>query len=111
VLSELQREQDFIGHAGGGNFIIVSEADIAAELAQQIKQRFNATVEDYYSDEDRKRGYILPPEGTGMTTPLMKMTVGVISSEGVTFTDLRELTEAALEARRKDSQEDHQAVS
>ena len=31
-----------------------------------------------------------------MTTPLMKMTVGVISSEGVTFTDLRELTEAVV---------------
>ena len=111
VLTDLEREQDFIGHAGGGNFIIVSEADIAPELSQQIKQRFNATVKDYYSEEDRKRGYILPPEGTGMTTPLMKMTVGVISSEGVTFTDLRELTEAALEARRKDSQEDQQAVS
>jgi hypothetical protein len=49
---------------------------------------------------------MMPPEGTGMTIPLMKMTVGIISGEGVTFTDLRELTEAALEARLKDSQED-----
>jgi PleD family two-component response regulator len=109
VLSELEREQDFIGHAGGGNFIIVSDVDIAHKLSQEIKQRFNSKVDDYYSEEDRKRGYMMPPEGTGMTTPLMKMTVGVISSEGVTFTDLRELTEAALEARRKDSQEDQQA--
>ena len=48
----------------------------------------------------------MPPEGTGMTVPLMKMTVGLLSSDGVTFTDLRELTEAALEARIKDAQEE-----
>jgi PleD family two-component response regulator len=106
VLSDKKREDDFIGHAGGGNFIVISEADIAPILAQEIKHHFNTSVEDYYSEEDRKRGYMMPPEGTGMTFPLMKMTVGVLSSEGVTFTDLRELTEAALEARRKDSQED-----
>lgn len=106
VLSEHKREDDFIGHAGSGNFIVISTSDIASTLAQEIKGGFNASVKDYYSKEDRKRGYMMPPEGTGMTIPLMKMTVGVISSEGVTFTDLRELTEAALEARLKDSQED-----
>jgi DNA-binding response OmpR family regulator len=105
VLADKKRDHDFIGHAGGGNFIVISEAQIATGLAQEIKQRFNTTVGEYYSEEDRNRGYMMPPEGTGMTTPLMKMTVGVISSEGVTFTDLRELTEAALEARRKDSRE------
>jgi DNA-binding response OmpR family regulator len=109
VLSDNGREQDFIGHAGGGNFIIVSEAEIAPKLSQEIKQHFNATVKDYYSEDDRKRGYLMPPEGTGMTTPLMTMTVGVISSDGVTFTDLRELTEAALEARGKDSWADQPA--
>ncbi|TFH37917.1 MAG: response regulator [Anaerolineales bacterium] len=108
VLSELGREQDFIGHAGGGNFIIVSEVDIAPDLSQEIKKRFQSKVKDYYSKEDTHRGYMLPPEGTGMTTPLMNMTIGILSSDGITFTDLRELTEAALEARRKDSRVDQQ---
>lgn len=106
VLREYDRETDFIGHTGGGNFIIVSESGVASKLAETIKQHFNASVSDFYSKEDAKRGYMMPPEGTGMTIPLMKMTVGVLSSEGVTFTDLSELTEAALEARRKDSEED-----
>ncbi len=48
---------------------------------------------------------MMPPGGTGLTVPLMKMSVGVLRSEGVTFTDLRELTEAALEARLRDSQD------
>lgn len=106
VLSDQKRDDDFIGHAGGGNFIIITSAEIAPELTQEIKQRFNASVEDYYSKQDRKRGYMMPAEGTGMTIPLMKMTVGLISSEGVTFTDLRDLTEAALEAHHKNSHKD-----
>jgi DNA-binding response OmpR family regulator len=106
LLREKHRERDFIGHAGGGNFLIITGAEIAHSLSQEIKGRFNASVENYYSEEDRNRGYMMPPEGTGMTVPLMKMTVGLLSSDGVTFTDLRELTEAALEARIKDAQEE-----
>ncbi len=106
LLAEQKRNEDFIGHAGGGNFLLITSTDAAPTLAHAIKTRFNAAVENYYSAEDRKRGYMMPPEGTGMTVPLMKMTVGVLSADGVTFTDLRELTEAAMEARLKDSRED-----
>jgi DNA-binding response OmpR family regulator len=105
VLDQSNRPGDFLGHTGSGNFIIVTDSDIAGDLAQEIKTRFHDSLKDYYSEEDHKRGYMMPPGGTGMTTPLMRMTTGVISSEGFSFTDLRELTEAAYEAQLKDSDE------
>jgi PleD family two-component response regulator len=105
VLAEEKREEDFIGHAGGGNFLLITSGEKASTIAQKIKTRFNDSVGNYYSEEDKHRGYMMPPGGTGLTVPLMKMSVGVLSSEGVTFTDLRELTEAALEARLRDSQD------
>jgi len=60
--------------------------------------RFNAEVGTHYDFQARQKGYIVYQ---GQQAPLMTMATGIISPEAQEFTDIREITEAAAEARRR----------
>ena len=95
---------DYIGHVGGDKFMVISKAGHAQEMVNTLKAKFAAGVLSHYSFIDRDRGFIIikDPDGRDRQAPLMKMCVGVIMAEAQQFTDIREITEAAAEARRLD---------
>ncbi len=105
VVDELGTASDFIGHAGGDNFIIITKAEKAAAIRDRLKARFNEEVQTHYNFMDRQQGYILAPAPGGTTTkvPFMTMSVGVVSPLEHSFADIREITELAAEARRQDA--------
>jgi PleD family two-component response regulator len=102
VVDELGTPQDFIGHAGGDNFIIITTESAAAGLRQRLKTRFAEEVLSHYSFMDREQGFIQTtgPDGQPAQTPLMNLAVGVVSPSQHDFADIREITELAAEARR-----------
>jgi diguanylate cyclase (GGDEF)-like protein len=97
-VDNLGTPEDFIGHVGGDDFIIISRADRAKVIADALVKRFNAEVGTHYDFQARQKGYIVYQ---GQQAPLMTMATGIISPEAQEFTDIREITEAAAEARRR----------
>lgn len=95
---------DFIGHAGGDNFIIISTDEAMPDIRKAIKERFDEEVQTHYNFMDRQQGFIQTTnaEGEAEQSPLMTMTMGVISPKEQRFADIREITEMAAEARRLD---------
>jgi DNA-binding response OmpR family regulator len=95
---------DFIGHAGGENFVIITGADVVQKISQAVKSRFANEVQTHYNFMDRQQGFILAPDAAGKMekTPLMTISIGVVSPQTHTFADIREITELAAEERRKD---------
>src|SRR3989304_4482968 len=65
VLDELGTPNDFIGHAGGNNFIIITAEEAGATIRQRMKTRFTEEEKSHYSFIDRKQGFIttLNPSG------------------------------------------------
>jgi len=104
VIDELGTSNDFVGHPGGDNFIIITTADRAARIRDRLKARFAEEVLVHYNFSDRERGYVVAQDAQGneIKAPLMRLAVGVISSETRPFADIREITELAAEARRQD---------
>ena len=102
AVDELGSPNDFIGHIGGGDFIIITSPERAEALRDKIVARFNAEVEAFYSFKDRERGYVVisDAEGEERQAPLMTMSVGIVTDKSADFTDIREITEVAAEARR-----------
>jgi PleD family two-component response regulator len=94
--------EDFIGHAGGDNFVLISTPEHAGQIKDTIIQRFNEEVQAHYSYLDREQGGMKMDDGSGAEklVPLMKAVIGMVNSERE-FTDIREITEAAAEERRK----------
>ncbi|NWG18348.1 MAG: response regulator [Chloroflexi bacterium] len=103
VVDDLGTPDDYVGHPGRDNFVIITHAEDAEKLKQQLVERFNDEVRQHYSFIDRERGYILVPDGTQgeRQEPLMTLAVGSVSTRTHQFSDIREITELAAEDRRR----------
>lgn len=106
VVDELGTGTDFIGHIGGDDFIIISTPEVSPALKNRLVQRFNEEVMTFYNFRDRERGYIEVVNGRGdiQKVPLMTLAVGLIHHDTAPFSDIREITEVAAEARRRAQQ-------
>jgi len=105
VVDELGTINDFIGHAGGDNFIIITAEESASIIKKRLKDRFAEEVLSHYNFMDREQGYIMSTDRSGqlIQTPLMRLAVGIVAPSQHQFADIREITELAAEARRHDS--------
>ena len=105
VVDELGSSSDFIGHAGGDNFIIITKYESVNAIRERVKTRFAEEVQTHYNCMDRQQGYIqVPkPEGGVSQVPFMTLAIGMVSPAQQFFSDIREITELAAEARRQDA--------
>jgi len=105
VLDELGTPADFVGHAGGDNFIIVTTEGASSGVRTRLKERFAEEVQTHYNFIDRQQGFILAPgpDGQSEQYPLMSLAIGLVSPSQTSFADIREITEMAAEARRQDA--------
>jgi PleD family two-component response regulator len=105
VVDELGTTSDFIGHAGGDNFIIITREQKAEAIKNRLKERFDQEVQTHYNFMDREQGFVQAPaaDGTTVKVPFMTMSIGIVSPSVQSFADIREITELAAEARRQDT--------
>jgi PleD family two-component response regulator len=105
VVDELGTVNDFIGHAGGDNFVVITTEEAAPNIRKRLKDRFITEVQTQYNFMDREQGYISSsaPDGLNVQNPLMSLAVGIVSPSQHQFADIREITELAAEARRRDT--------
>ena len=105
VVDEFGTPNDFIGHAGGDNFIVISTDEAAPKTIKVIKERFDEEVQTHYNFMDREQGFVQTPNADRemIQSPLMTMAAGIVSPKEHRFADIREITEMAAEARRNDT--------
>jgi diguanylate cyclase (GGDEF)-like protein len=104
VVDELGSASDFIGHAGGDNFVIICSDEKAEKIREKLKARFAEEVQTHYNFMDRQQGFIMvaSPEGQMEKVPLMTLSIGIVMPKQQSFADIREITELAAEVRRQD---------
>jgi len=103
TVDQIGTPEDFIGHVGGDDFIIITQGERVNTMAEALTKRFNAEVGTHYDFKARQQGFIVYQgrDGKEQHAPLMTMAIGVIKPDEEGFTDIREITEAAAEARRR----------
>lgn len=103
AINELGSSDDFVGHIGGDDFIITTSASRVGALREEIVRRFNKDVGTHYDFMTRMQGYLVVEDDMGneVHEPLMTILVGALTAEDGPFTDIREITEVAAEARRR----------
>jgi DNA-binding response OmpR family regulator len=105
ISDEFEGKNDFIGHAGSDNFVVITNETVVEKVVRRMKERFSEEIGAHYNFMDRQQGFILAPgEGDAQVkAPLMTLLIGRVSPATHSFTDIREITELAAEARRQDS--------
>jgi len=105
AVNELGSSDDFLGHAGSDDFVLTTNARAAPLIRKRIKDRFAAEILAHYNFMDRGRGFVESRQADAANgrVPLMTLSVGAITAQQQSFADIREISEAAAEARRLDS--------
>lgn len=94
---------DYPGHPGRDNFVLITHTDNLEPLLEHFTERFATDIQQHYSFIDRERGYMLVPgdDGRDQRVELMVVSVGMVSTRTHQFSDIREVTELAAEDRRR----------
>jgi PleD family two-component response regulator len=105
IIDEHGTPEDFVGHISGDDFIVITTQSLVGDLKERIVERFNANVGTHYDFKSRMQGYLVTKDDQGdeIQVPLMSLMIGILTAEDGPFTDIREITEDAAEARRRDA--------
>jgi len=81
VVSEFGNEDDFVGHIGGDDFVLVSSPERYAKVCDKVIADFNKKIPDFYSIEDNNRGYIVGENRQGKRDyfPLASISIAVVT--------------------------------
>lgn len=94
--------EDFLGHIGGDDFIIITSPDRAANIARAIIEIFDKEIRTAYSPEDLERGYIQVKNRWGVPEkfPVTSISVAGVSNQYRSFTNYWEIPEVAAELKK-----------
>lgn len=89
---EVGRADDFIGHIGGDDFVIITQPEVVDNLCKKIIADFDKTAPSFYSETDRKNGYIiaLDRQGKEQKIPFLSISIGVVTNE---FRDIKHVAQ------------------
>jgi diguanylate cyclase (GGDEF)-like protein len=98
----LDAECGFVGHIGGDDFAIMSQADGAEDIAKVIIAKFDDQIGAFYDQQDRKRGYItvLDRRDEAHDFPLMSISIGVVTNSVRKIESHWEASEIASEMKQ-----------
>ncbi len=71
----------FLGHIGGDDFVFVVPVNKCQSVADEIIDRMNRGIGEFYSEEDRRRGYVVATsrEGKERQYPLIGLSMGGVN--------------------------------
>ena len=86
LIRETQKEgnsDDFVGHIGGDDFVIVTTLDKAEIISQRIIDEFDKIIPGFYNETDRQQGYIIAHDRKGkeQNMPFISISIGIVTNE------------------------------
>ncbi len=101
VLSRGDKD-DFVGHVGGDDFVIVTRPQCAEEIAQRIIHDFDERVPLHYNSEDRARGYMEGEDRDGVVrqAPIITLAVAIVTNEHRELYHPQQVAQLAAEVKK-----------
>ncbi len=92
---------DFIGHIGGDDFVIVTNIDKAEEIAKEIINDFDKIAPQFYDEKDRLKGYIETEDRSGFQRqfPFVTISIGIITNLYKEFSHIAEISSIGVELK------------
>ncbi len=91
--------EDFIGHGGGDDFVVITTPDRAKPIAVFLIENFDRRVTGLFRLEDLQRGYFIRVDRQGKESyiPITTISIGIASNENRKITTHWEVGEIAKE--------------
>jgi len=104
LVDQVQRHggsEDFVGHIGGDDFVVITPPDRAESVAEDIVADFDQSTPDLYDEVDRVRGYVEVGNRKHVIErfPLMSLTIALVNTERIPVTHRAHLSDIAHELK------------
>lgn len=102
AMKELGNNDDFLGHIGGDDFILITSPDKVDQLSKRIIDTFDRIIPFYYDKEARDKGYIesLDRQGRKNKFPIMSISIAVVSNLHREIRHIGEVSDIAAELKK-----------
>ncbi|MCE5195463.1 MAG: diguanylate cyclase [Nitrospiraceae bacterium] len=82
AVSEFGLAEDFTGHIGGDDFVLISEPHRFRPIAESIIEKFDKIAPTFYDPADLERGYIISKTRQGQQAkfPIMSVSIAVVTN-------------------------------
>ena len=102
-----ENSEDFIGHIGGDDFIIVTSYEKAENLCKTITNSFDEISPSFYNEEDKKAGSIISTDRQGNVQkfPFVSISIGVIHNRIHQLASFAQISNIGTELKKKAKKE------
>ncbi|AXA90889.1 GGDEF domain-containing protein [Massilia sp. YMA4] len=96
-------DRDFVGHIGGDDFMLLFQSEDWETRCRAILAEFEATVTEFYSQEDCERGGYFSEDRQGRKVfySLMSLSIGVIKVEPHQYDSHHQIAASAADAKKQ----------
>ncbi|MBU1148157.1 MAG: response regulator [Candidatus Omnitrophica bacterium] len=93
--------QDFIGHIGGDDFVVVTMPEKIDALCKNIIGKFDLMIPELYSKEDKEAGYVVAKDRQGKVKKisLISISIGVVYNKKKRIKHVAEVGEIGAELK------------
>ncbi len=101
ALQAVGHPDDFLGHIGGDDFLLITAPERVEALCHWIVTEFDRVVPSLYHPEDRSRGHIVAKDRQGAVKQFgfVTISIGVVLSAQQPFQHVAELAERGAELK------------
>jgi diguanylate cyclase (GGDEF)-like protein len=103
LLKSAHPDNDFVGHIGGDDFIVVFRSVDWESRCRQLLNQFELTAPRYYDSNHRNRGGITAVDRRGQEQfyPIISISIGAIQVSSDTFTSHKEIASISSEVKQQ----------
>lgn len=101
VVAECGNPDDFLGHIGGDDFLIITTPEKDCLISEKIISNFDSRISGFYSEKDWQNGYVTARNRQGSISkiPLLSIAIAIVSNESKNFETPLEISEVAAEIK------------
>jgi len=94
---------DFVGHIGGDDFVVITSPDRAEQIAGVAIRQFDLLSPLFYDPVTRKRGYIdaLDRQGRPTRYSFVSLSIGIVSSGRHPIQHVAEVAQRSVEPKKR----------
>jgi len=102
TLSEFSKNDHFVGHIGGDDFVFIVPLEKVEEISKEIIRRFELLSPSFLKEEDLKRGYFVSLSRTGEVSkiPLPSISIAIVPVWKGKFKHIGEISARAAEVKK-----------
>jgi GGDEF domain-containing protein len=101
AVAKYGHDDDFIGHIGGDDYVLITTPDLYPRICQAVIDTFDKTIPGFYDEEDRQRGHIAGEnrQGQEVKFPLATLSIAVVTNVKRKFKNHIQYGEVAAEMK------------